>query len=98
MPAIPPSEPENQELGPLLVVSRKAMGGEFEVSFSGNDFPLGTAAALDSLDEVERLEKQFSVFIPESRISFINKVAAYDQVRLTDELFELIRFALKTSE
>ena len=94
------AEPPMQEVTPvpLLAVSRQAMAGEFEVSFDKTLYPWGTEIAIAALDEVQRLERKLSVFLPDSQVSYINKVAAFDPVPLDDELFELIRFCLDLSE
>ncbi len=81
----------------LLSVSRSAMAGEFEISFDGSRYPQGTAAALDALDEIQRIERLLSVFLPDSRVQYINKVAAFEAVPLDEELFRLIEFALELS-
>ena len=83
---------------PLLAVSREAMAGEFEISFDKTLYPWGTEIALAALDEVQRLERKLSVFLPDSQVAYINKVAAFDPVPLDEELFELIRFCLNLSE
>jgi len=83
---------------PLLTVSRQAMAGEFEISFDKTLYPWGTEIAIAALDEVQRLERKLSVFLPDSQVSYINKVAAFDPVPLDNELFELIRYCLDLSE
>lgn len=84
----------------LLSVSREAMKGNFEILFSRKDYPQGTGAAMDALDEVERLERILSVFRFDSRVRYINLTAHEEPVRIDDELFELIsrcrRFAEAT--
>jgi len=92
-------EPSPSDLPPvpLLAVSRKAMAGEFEISFDKTLYPWGTEIAMAALDEVQRLERKLSVFLPDSQVSYINKVAPFDPVKLDDELFELIRFCLDLS-
>ncbi len=83
---------------PLLAISRDAMAGEFEISFDKALSPWGAGVALDALDEIQRLERKLSVFLPDSQISYINKVAPFSPVPLDDELFELIRLCLELSE
>ena len=83
---------------PLLAVSRAAMAGEFEITFDKTLYPWGTEIALAALDEVQRLEQKLSVFLSDSQVSYINKVAPFSPVPLDDELFELIRFCLELSE
>jgi len=74
----------------LLTVSRAAMNGEFEVAFQRERYPQGTEAALDALDEVERLEQVLSVFRFDSRVQYVNLTAHEEPVPLDDELFGLI--------
>ena len=66
------------------------MNDDFEVSFPRRDYPQGTAAALDALDEVDRVERLLSVFRLDSRTHFINLTAHENPVRLDKELFDLI--------
>lgn len=84
----------------LLSVSREAMKGNFEILFSRKEYPQGTGAAMDALDEVERLERVLSVFRFDSRVRYINLTAHEEAVRVDDELFELVsrcrRFAEET--
>ncbi|MDR2441034.1 MAG: FAD:protein FMN transferase [Planctomycetaceae bacterium] len=82
----------------LLTVSRTAMNDEFEVMFPRLDFPQGTKAALDALDEVERLEQILSVFRFDSRVQYINLTAHEIPVRLDEELFGLIHLCIKFAE
>ena len=74
----------------LLTVSREAMNAGFEVVFQRGRYPQGTEAALDALDEVERLEQVLSVFRFDSRVQYINLTAYEDPVPVDDELFGLI--------
>jgi thiamine biosynthesis lipoprotein len=82
----------------LLTVSRKVMNDEFETMFSRLDFPQGTKAALDALDEVERLEQVLSVFRFDSRVQYINLTAHEIPVRLDEELFNLVTICVKFAE
>lgn len=82
----------------LLSISREAMKGEFEILFPRKDFPQGTEAAMDALDEVERLEKILSVFRFDSRIQYVNLTAHDEPVRLNTELFDLVAFCLDLAE
>ena len=82
----------------LLVVQRRAMNDDFEVSFSRLDFPQGTEAALDALDEVERIERMLSVFRFDSKIQYINLTAHENPVTLEKELFDLIALCMRITE
>ncbi|MDR2116735.1 MAG: FAD:protein FMN transferase [Planctomycetaceae bacterium] len=82
----------------LLTVSRKIMNDEFEVMFPRLDFPQGTKAALDALDEAERLEQVLSIFRFDSRIQYINLTAHETPIRIDDELFDLMALCVKFAE
>lgn len=82
----------------LLSVSRKAMKDEFEVLFPRTDFPQGTEAAMDALDEVDRLEKILSVFRFDSYVKYVNLTAYGEPARLDTELFKLIALCLDLAE
>ena len=82
----------------LLVVQRRAMNDNFEVSFPRLDFPQGTEAALDALDEVGRIEQTLSVFRFDSRIQYINLTAHESPVHLDKELFDLIALCVRLAE
>ena len=82
---------------PLLTVSREAMKGEFEIAFPRAEFPQGTDAALDALDEVERIEQKLSVFRFDSKIQYVNLTAHESPVPLDDELFNLLALCQKFS-
>ena len=82
----------------LLAVKRKAMNDDFEVVFARRDFPQGTEAALDALDEVERIEQQLSLFRFDSRIHYVNLTAHETAVRLDKELFDLIALCIQLAE
>jgi len=71
------------------------MNGEFEVAFPRGRYPQGTEAALDALDEVERLEQTLSVFRFDSRVQYINLTAHEAPVPLDDELFGLLDHCLR---
>ncbi|GHT13910.1 FAD:protein FMN transferase [Planctomycetales bacterium] len=81
-----------------IAVSRKAMHDVFEVSYPRLEYPQGTAAALDALDEVERIESQLSVFRFDSRIHLVNLTAHESPVHLDDEIFGLITLCQKLAE
>lgn len=82
----------------LLSITREAMKAEFEVLFPRQVFPQGTEAAMDALDEVERLERLLSVFRFDSQVQYINLTAHEAPVRLSDELFGLIKLCQHFAE
>jgi len=82
----------------LLVVQRRAMKDDFEISFPRKDFPQGTEAALDALDEVERIERMLSAFRFDSRIQYVNLIAHESPVHLDQELFGLIALCVQLAK
>ena len=88
----------SSEESALLVVKRRAMNDDFEVSFPRREFPQGTEAALDALDEVERVEQLLSVFRFDSRVHLINLTAHESPVRLERELFNFIALCIQIAE
>jgi len=74
------------------------MNDDFEVSFPRQEFPQGTAAALDALDEIERIEQLLSVFRFDSQVHYINLTAHERPVRLDKELFDLIALCVQLAQ
>ena len=82
----------------MLAVRRTAMNDDFEVVFPRLNFPQGTEAALDALDEVDRIEQMLSVFRFDSQVHYINLTAHEGPVRLEKELFDLFVLCVKLAE
>ena len=82
----------------LLAVQRRVMNDDFEVSFSRRDCPQGTEAALDALNEVERIERLLSLFRFDSQVNYINLTAHVNPVQLDRELFDLIALCVRLAE
>ena len=82
----------------LLAVQRKAMNDDFGISFPRLDFPQGTEAALDALDEVERIERLLSIFRFDSQVHYINLTAHESPIRLDSELFDLVALCMRLAE
>lgn len=76
-------------------VARLAMGTRFEILLCGEDEPTLRAAGEEALDEIERLERQLSLFRSDSEISRINRQAAQGPVRVEPRLFELLEACRK---
>jgi thiamine biosynthesis lipoprotein len=62
----------------------------FEVTLPFSE-RFGVPVARDALDEIDRLERQLTVFQDSSEVSFINRNAAVRQVRVEGSLFELLQ-------
>jgi thiamine biosynthesis lipoprotein len=72
-----------------LHVNRTAMACRFEVTLPMED-QAGVAVATDALNQIDTLEAQLSVFRETSEISYINRQAATEAVRVEDSLFDLL--------
>ena len=85
---------ENDARSCLLQVSRTAMACEFRVLLAATEQLHGTEAALESLDLVECLEDQLTVFREDSELSRINRTAATGPVAAESRLFDLLQLAV----
>ena len=79
----------------LVHVSRRAMACEFEVQLNAGQYDHGTPAALDALDEVDRVEDRLSVFSQQSEICQINRTASAEPVKLEPGLFDLLELGMR---
>jgi len=77
----------------LLRLSRQAMGTEFQVVLAGEDERHLEQAANLALEEVERLDRQLSLYRPESDLSAINARAAQGPVLVEPGFFRLLERA-----
>jgi len=73
------------------------MACQFEISLNVGQYPHGLEAAMEVLDLVERLEAQLSYFRSESRVSQINREAAFRPVAVEPELMEILAQAVELS-
>jgi thiamine biosynthesis lipoprotein len=85
VPAPPPPEPVYPR------VQRRAMGSLFEIYMAGTDRESLVAAGEEALDEVERLERQLSHYLPDSDVSRLNMHAREQWVRLEPKLYDLLK-------
>jgi len=81
--------------GALTVYRRKAMASDFEVALNETSDDFGADAALDALDEVDRIEDVLSIFRPTSAVSRINLLASEMNVRVDDELWDWIQTSIR---
>jgi thiamine biosynthesis lipoprotein len=70
-----------------------AMATRFELVLHGEDAARLRAAGEEALREIERLERELSLFRPESEISALNSKAAREPVQVSAELFGLLEHA-----
>lgn len=71
-------------------VSRPAMACRFEVTLPARERE-GVEAAREALDEVDRVEDLLTVFRETSEVSLVNRRAATEAVRVSPQLFGLLR-------
>ncbi len=71
--------------------SRKAMAADFVIFTNAGEYENAFDTAVDALDEVSRLEKVLSYFLPESEISRINEDGPYYPVSVSPEVYALLR-------
>lgn len=81
--------------GALTVYRHKAMASDFEVALNETSDDFGADAALDALDEVDRIEEVLSIFRPTSAVSRINLLASEINVRVDDELWNWIQTSIR---
>ncbi len=71
--------------------SRRAMAAEFVVFTNAGEYENAFEAAVEALDEVTRLEKVLSYFLPESEISRLNEDGPYYPVSVSPEVYLLLQ-------
>ncbi|HZR19954.1 MAG TPA: FAD:protein FMN transferase [Verrucomicrobiae bacterium] len=74
------------------------MATRFELVLNGDNPVALRAAGEEALDEIERLEAQLSLFRPISEIARVNARAAYEPVRVTPAVLDLLEHARQLSE
>ncbi|MBP5621402.1 MAG: FAD:protein FMN transferase, partial [Thermoguttaceae bacterium] len=84
--------------GALTVFRRAAMASDFEAAFNESQDEDFADAALDALDEVDRVEEALSVFRPTSAASRLNLLGADMSVRVDEELWNWIETAIRLGE
>jgi len=77
----------------LLEVGRRAMACQFEVYLNAGQYENATEVALGSLELLEPLEKQMSIFQEDSLITHINRTAAERPVKVESGLFSVLELA-----
>ncbi len=81
--------------GPLTVFRHEAMASDFEVALNESQDEQGADAALDALDEVDRVEEELSVFRPNSAVSRINLLAGEIPVKVDRELWDWLELSIR---
>jgi FAD:protein FMN transferase len=76
-----------------VAVARNAMATRFEIVLHGMNEVALRAAGEEALDEIERLEGRLSLFRNTSEIADLNARAAHEPVRVSPQVFRLLRRA-----
>ena len=76
-----------------VTLARHAMATRFELVLHGKNADALRAAGEEALAEVDRLENQLSLYRPGSEIAQLNARAAREAVRVSPEVFALLRHA-----
>jgi len=94
------SLPAHGEEAPEYLVSenRALMGTEVIIKAVGDKRPEMERAVQDAFDEISRLERMMSNFMPTSELSHINQQAGKAPVPVSRELFSVIQKSLYFSE
>lgn len=91
----PAGTPGFQTPSYTLRISRWAMACTFEVCLNAGQYAQGTQTALRALELVESLERQMSVFLADSELAQINRMADKQPVPVELRLFKLLQMALQ---
>ncbi len=81
-----------------VLLARNAMATRFELVLFGEDERYLRAAGEEALEEIERIESRISPFRPSSEITLINQRAFEHPVRVSFQVFELLKTAKKLWE
>ncbi|HUY31759.1 MAG TPA: FAD:protein FMN transferase [Pirellulales bacterium] len=90
--ASPPTADPNAEPY-LLQLGRRAMACQFEAYLNAGQYPHATQMVLESLDLVDQLEAQMTVYRESSELEHMNRSAADGPVRVEPRLFSLFERA-----
>jgi len=78
--------------------ARPMMGTEVSVLLWHDDVATGEEIVEQIFAEADRIDRLMSTYKDDSRISEINRLAAMEPIVAGDELFQLIRSALRFSQ
>lgn len=78
--------------------TRPTMGTLFTATLYGEDEALATKAGQAALDRVEAINQIASDYLPESELSRWNRAPDHQAIPVSEDLFRLIAFSVKTAE
>jgi len=79
----------------VITLSCDAMATRFELVLCGEDEARLRAAGEEALEEINRLDAQLSLYLPDSELSRVNARAAYGPVLVGLRLFRLLQTAAR---
>ncbi len=83
---------------PHIALACEAMATRFEIVLYGKNLVSLRAAGEEALDEIQRLDKQLSMYNPASEIAHLNARAALEPVRVEPGLFQLLEQSQRLHE
>ncbi|MCA9105673.1 MAG: FAD:protein FMN transferase [Planctomycetales bacterium] len=96
-----PSEPRashSERDSWLLEFTRQAMACRWQILLNSDGVTIGPEAAVDTLEHLEELENQWSVYREHSLMSRVNREASEREVIVDEDLFELLRLGQRIHE
>lgn len=76
---------------------QKLMGNSFEITVVGDDESWANEVIDLAVKEIKRIEKLLTTFDEDSQTNLINRMAGIEPVRVSREMFELVKRSLKIS-
>ncbi len=94
-PSDPPvtTAPAVEAASYLLHIGRTAMACPFELYFNAGQYPQATEAALETLDLIQAIEAQITVYRSDSELSCLNRAGGFKPVLVEPQLFQLLKQA-----
>ncbi len=76
---------------------QKLMGNSFEITVVGDDESWANEVIDLAVKEIKRIEKLLTTFDEDSQTNLVNRMAGIEPVRVSREMFELVKRSLKIS-
>ena len=80
--------------GEILRYQHRAMATLFELMVADEDAAFAAGAVHDAFEEIDRLEQDFSRYLPNSDVSRINNLQPDQAVRVSADTFECLRLGM----
>ena len=80
-----------------ITLSKQLLGTTVTITVI-SDQVVGTKAIYAAFDEISRIERDLSIYRPESRLSNVNSEAYAKPVKIDDEILDLIKFSVDISK